>query len=83
MYRADVTRRSLVAGSIVAATGAGLSNALAQQAAPSPTTAPPKGPRVQLIRAEAYNHFEILETMANPYGIAGHAVLEQMKLKAV
>jgi arylformamidase len=29
---------------------------------------------------EAYNHFEILETLANPYGLLGRAVLEQMNL---
>ena len=27
-----------------------------------------------------YNHFEILETMANPYGLLGRAALEQMRL---
>jgi arylformamidase len=41
------------------------------------------GKPVQLIRAEGYNHFEIMETMANPYGIVGQAILDQMKLKAV
>jgi arylformamidase len=35
---------------------------------------------VQLLIAEGYNHFEILETLANPYGVLGRAVLEQMKL---
>jgi arylformamidase len=38
------------------------------------------GKSVQLIVAENYNHFEIIETLANPYGILGHAVLEQMQL---
>jgi arylformamidase len=32
--------------------------------------------------AEGYNHFEIMETFANPYGLVGRAVLEQMKLTA-
>ncbi len=36
---------------------------------------------VELIVAEGYNHFEILETMANPYGLLGYAVLGQMKLR--
>jgi arylformamidase len=27
-----------------------------------------------------YNHFEIPETLAKPYGLLGRAVLEQMKL---
>jgi len=35
---------------------------------------------VQLLVADGYNHFEILETLANPYGLLGRAVLEQMKL---
>jgi arylformamidase len=38
------------------------------------------GKGVQLVVAEGYNHFEILETLANPYGLLGRAVLEQMKL---
>jgi hypothetical protein len=32
------------------------------------------------VLAEGYNHFEIAETLGNPYGPAGRAVLEQMKL---
>jgi len=38
------------------------------------------GRPVQLLIAEAYNHFEIIETLANPYGVLGRAVLEQMQL---
>jgi arylformamidase len=38
------------------------------------------GKPVQLLVAEGYNHFEIAETLANPYGFLGRAVLEQMKL---
>jgi arylformamidase len=38
------------------------------------------GKTVQLIYAEGYNHFEIQETLANPYGTLGRAVLEQMGL---
>jgi arylformamidase len=34
----------------------------------------------RLIVAEAYNHFEIIETLANPYGLLGRAALEQLKL---
>ena len=37
------------------------------------------GKRVELIVAENYNHFEIIETLANPHGILGRAVLEQMQ----
>jgi arylformamidase len=40
------------------------------------------GKPVQLIVGEGYNHFEIPETLANPYGLLGRAVLAQMKLSA-
>jgi arylformamidase len=36
------------------------------------------GKPVQLLVGEAYNHFEILETLANPYGLLGRAALAQM-----
>lgn len=38
------------------------------------------GKPVELILAEGYNHFEIGETIANPYGPTGRAVLKQMGL---
>jgi arylformamidase len=38
------------------------------------------GKPVQVLVAEGYNHFEIIETLANPYGLLGRAALEQMKL---
>jgi arylformamidase len=38
------------------------------------------GKPVTLIVGEGYNHFEIQETLANPYGLLGRAVLEQMGL---
>jgi arylformamidase len=38
------------------------------------------GKPVELHVGEGYNHFEMLETLANPYGILGRAVLAQMKL---
>lgn len=38
------------------------------------------GKPVQLVVCEGYNHFEVLETFANPYGHAGRAALEQMRL---
>ena len=38
------------------------------------------GKPVRLLVGEGYNHFEILETFANPYGLLGRAVLEQMHL---
>lgn len=38
------------------------------------------GKPVALTCGEGYNHFEIAETMANPYGVVGRALLEQMGL---
>lgn len=40
------------------------------------------GKSVQMIVAENYNHFEIIETIANPHGILGRAVLKQMQSKS-
>jgi arylformamidase len=37
---------------------------------------------VRLLVADGYNHFEIIETLGNPYGLLGRAALEQMKLTA-
>jgi arylformamidase len=41
------------------------------------------GKPAELIVGEGYNHFEFLETLANPYGLLGRAVLAQMKLAVV
>ena len=38
------------------------------------------GKPVKLIRAEHYNHFEIVETFANPYGIIGREIFALMGL---
>jgi arylformamidase len=38
------------------------------------------GKPAALIVGEAYNHFELLETLANPYGLTGRAMLAQMQL---
>jgi len=38
------------------------------------------GKPVELLVGEGYNHFEMLETLANPYGLLGRAVLNQMGL---
>jgi arylformamidase len=38
------------------------------------------GKPVQLLVGEGYNHFEIPETLANPFGLLGRAVLAQMNL---
>jgi arylformamidase len=34
----------------------------------------------RLVVGDGYNHFELIETLANPYGIVGRLALEQMKL---
>ncbi len=39
------------------------------------------GKTADLMRVDGYNHFEVIETMANPYGQLGHAALAQMKLR--
>ena len=38
------------------------------------------GKPVELLVGEGYNHFEVLEALANPYGLLGRAMLAQMKL---
>lgn len=38
------------------------------------------GKPVKLLVGEAYNHFEIIETLGSPYGLLGRAALELMKL---
>ena len=38
------------------------------------------GKRCEVIGAEGYNHFEVAETLGNPYGPLGRAVLAQMRL---
>jgi len=39
------------------------------------------GKSVELIIGEGFNHFEIQETMANPFGLGGRAALSMMQLK--
>ena len=38
------------------------------------------GKSAQLIVGTGYNHFELLETLANPYSLLGRAMLEPMRL---
>jgi arylformamidase len=38
------------------------------------------GKPIEYIIGQNYNHFEMPETIANPYGILGKLVLKQMKL---
>jgi arylformamidase len=40
------------------------------------------GKPARLLRGEGYNHFEIAETLANPYGLMGRAALELFGLRA-
>ena len=39
------------------------------------------GKPVTFLIGEGYTHFEMFETLGNPYGLLGRAMLEQMKLK--
>jgi arylformamidase len=39
------------------------------------------GKPMQLIEGEGYNHFELMETAANPFGVAGRVLLAQMNLQ--
>ena len=41
------------------------------------------GKPVTFLIGEGYTHFEMFETLGNPYGLLGRAMLEQMKLKTV
>ena len=38
------------------------------------------GKSTQLLVVEGYNHFEVIETLANPYGALGRAALEQLNI---
>jgi arylformamidase len=40
------------------------------------------GKQAQLIEAASYNHFEMLESLGNPYGPNGRAALALMKLSS-
>jgi arylformamidase len=39
------------------------------------------GKEVRLLIGKSYNHFEIFETLGNPYGLLGRAALDLMRLK--
>lgn len=41
------------------------------------------GKPIKFLIGEGYNHFEMFETIGNPYGLLGRAMLEQMKLRTV
>jgi arylformamidase len=38
------------------------------------------GKPIELVTAQSYNHFEMAESLGNPYGPNGRAALELMKL---
>ena len=40
------------------------------------------GKPVEMLVGEGYNHFEMLETLGNPYGLLGRAVFAQMGVTA-
>jgi arylformamidase len=46
-----------------------------RQARDFAATAQAAGKPVELLCGEGYNHFEIMETFANPYGLMGRAAL--------
>jgi arylformamidase len=39
-----------------------------------------KGKSAEIVQAETYNHFDMIELFANPYSVIGHAIRAQMKL---
>jgi len=41
------------------------------------------GKPVSLLVGQGYNHFEMFETLASPYGLLGRAMLNMMKLRQV
>ena len=41
------------------------------------------GKPVQYVVTPNFNHFEMMETFGNPYGLLGRAVLEQMQLRSI
>jgi arylformamidase len=41
------------------------------------------GKPVQIIVGEGFNHFEMQETLGNPFGLAGRAALQQMQLMSI
>lgn len=61
-----ISRRAVLGGAVAA-----LEFATAVKAAGQPGT---------LLVGEDYNHFEIQETLGNPYGLLGRAALAQMRL---
>ena len=44
------------------------------------TSAQNAGKPATLLVAEGFNHFEIAETLASPYGLTGRAILQQVNL---
>jgi arylformamidase len=65
---------------LILACGAGETPEFQRQSRDFAAAVKAAGLPVELIVGEGYNHFELLETLANPYGLLGRAMLEQMQL---
>jgi arylformamidase len=69
-----------LAASLIVAYGSRESPEFQRQAEDFVAAVRAAGKRAELIVAENYNHFEIGETLANPYGVLGRAALAMMGL---
>ncbi len=84
----DATQEAMSAGRridrlvapVIVAVGSFETSWFRRRAGEFAATVQPAGKPAQLIVAEGYNHFEVIETLANPYGLAGRALLDQMRL---
>lgn len=71
-----------LAAPLIVAYGSFESPEFQRQARDFAAAATSAGKPVSLITGADYNHFEILETLANPYGLLGRLALRQMGLAA-
>lgn len=69
-----------LAAPLVVACGTQESPEFQRQAREFAAAALAAGKPIRLLEGEGYNHFEILETLADPAGLLGRAALEQMGL---
>ena len=65
---------------MILATGTGETPEFRRQSRDFAAAARAAGKQAELMVGAGYNHFELLETLANPYGLTGRAMLEQMQL---
>lgn len=70
----------IVKGGVVVSHGTLESPEFQRQARDFVAAASAAGKPVALLAGEDYNHFEIIETLASPYGLLGRAALELMRL---